>query len=71
MKLFLKNANKKLQQRLNKNLRHLDIPKLPKQKSKLYEEDLTAKDLYDYLIYYVTEIDKKKKIGRFFSCNGY
>ena len=71
MKLFLKNANKKLQQRLNKNLRHLDIPKLPKQKSKLYEEDLTAKDLYDYLIYYVTEIAKIKKIGRFFSCNGY
>ena len=71
MKLFFKNANKKLQQKLKKILRHLHIPKLPKDKSKLYEEDLTAKDLYDYLIYYVTEIAKIKKIGRFFSCNGY
>ena len=30
-------------------LRHLNIPKLPKDKSKLCEEDLTEKDLYDSL----------------------
>ena len=30
-------------------LRHLNIPKLPEDKSKLCEEDLTEKDLYDSL----------------------
>ena len=49
MKLFLKNANKKLRQKLKIFLRHLNIPKLSEDKSKLCEEDLTEKDLYDSL----------------------
>ena len=43
MKLSLTNANKKLRQKLKSFLRHVNVSKL----SKLCEEDLTEKDLYD------------------------
>ena len=52
MKLFLKNAKKKQKKtaaEIKNCLSHLNIPKLPEGKSKLFEEDLTENDLYDSL----------------------
>ena len=49
MKLFLRNGNKKLRQKINIFLRHFHIPKLSEDKSKLCEEDLTEKYLYNSL----------------------
>ena len=45
MKLFLKKSSAEIKS----FLKHLNIPKLSERKSKLCEEDLTEKDLYDSL----------------------
>ena len=48
MKLFKKRTQKTAAE-IKSFLRQLNIPKLPEDKSKLCEEDLTEKDLYDSL----------------------
>ena len=47
MKLFFKKHKQKTVSEIKFFLRHLNIPKLPEDKSKLCEEDLTEKDLCD------------------------
>ena len=47
MKLFFKKCKQKTAAEIKSLLRHLNFPKLPEDKSKLCEEDLTEKDLYD------------------------
>ena len=44
---FLKKCKQKTAAEIKNFLRHLNIPKLSEDKSKLCEEDLTEKDLYD------------------------
>ena len=46
---FSLNLEKQRGTEIKSFLRHLNIPKLPEDKSKLCEEDLTEKDLYDSL----------------------
>ena len=48
MKLFKKRKQKTVTE-IKNFLRQLKIPKLPEVKSKLFEEDLTEKDLYGSL----------------------
>ena len=48
MKLFLKKRKQKTAAEIKSFLSHFNIPKTSEDKSKLYEEDLTEKDLYDF-----------------------
>ena len=46
---LFKKRKQKTAAEIKKMLRHLNIPKLPEDKSKICEENLTEKDLYDSL----------------------
>ena len=46
---LFKKSKQKTAAEIKNFLKHLNIPKLPEDKSKLCEEDLTEKDLYDPL----------------------